>query len=314
MTFNFGNFTFINPINCLFYGNNEDIINYGLNCIIESNEDSKIYEEDEFLNFYSEITSPSLFRISSDNKIVIIVKEVSDKNYKIYEKLLQNLGEEHSLILFSKELKSTSKIVNLFSSKAGIIKCYDITSSEKSKIISKEIKNKDIAKIIEIVPIQNLIQEIKKVKILINNHNKANLKIDDTLSKNLIDYFQNLNKIHTNDFSFKFANRSLNSITSIPSDIEKVAIIRMILYHFSNLFTAKIMKNNQKDFLKIFNLLKIFFKHENEFKKQVESYNFGEILSTIEKLLQTEINIKTNCDMELEYMICSNYINNNDDV
>jgi hypothetical protein len=178
MIITLGKFDFYNPPNCLFYGNNEDAINFSLNYLSDVNSHCKIYDESEFINSYQELLSPGLFfGILNTGKNIFLIKDITEKHYKDYENILNIIenDKENIVILFSKSIKSGSKIINLFTSRANIVKCYDVTSSDKLNIISKclvvrnnipsfDVVYKKITKLLELIPISKLVQEIKKIK------------------------------------------------------------------------------------------------------------------------------------------------------
>jgi DNA polymerase III delta subunit len=77
----------------------------------------------------------------------------------------------------------------------------------------------------------------------------------------------------------------------------------MLLYQYSNLFFAKTMMNSGKNKDLIVKNLNIFFKHENDFKKQMDSYNITDIMNVMEILFEAEVKIKTSSDCYLEYFL-----------
>ena len=105
----------------LFYGKNEGLKNEALHILIKDESNIHNYEEKEILdnenNFIENILSKSFF----ETEKFIIVKRVTDKIFKIIEKIQQKNLEDTTIILNSESLEKKSKLRSFFEKNKTLI-------------------------------------------------------------------------------------------------------------------------------------------------------------------------------------------------
>lgn len=223
------------------------------------------------------------------------------------------------------------------------VKCYDITYQQKEKMIMNEINamvqfNTEKYKIafsnsnnslspnaiqssnvlsMSSTPLSssssspNIISAIKTflmqlpIDIIMDEISKLNILCDEIylLKKYLSNY--KLQKDDTNiglNFPYEFSNGSIDTITHIKQ-AEPISIVRILLNHFLKLLEAKELLQNGKNISQIHQMLGIFFKNQDIFKKQMASYTNIHIVKIMKMLNDVEIECKmNNASMCKEYM------------
>ncbi len=269
-------------------------------------QDEIIKNEDILIN---EIKNKSLF----DEKKIIFINQASDKILELIEEVSEIIQRER-IILFSDILDKRSKLRNLFekSKSYGITACYKDNEITIRKIISNKLKNyKGLnGQVINLI-IQNTGLDRNKVNNELNkiiscfrdkiiDPNKVdlllNIKTSDDFSL-LKDEALNGNKINTNrllaDTIFETEN-NFYYLNSINQRINKLNEIEDMKKENSNI---ELLISNLKP--------PIFWKDKPVLIQQSKKWNKDKIKLAMQKIYNTEIEIKSNSSIRKDLLIKS---------
>lgn len=245
-------------------------------------------------------------------------QENKKQNYKASEQ--ENDKEICRIFCFSTKLRSTSKIVQLFNKEKSLnsVKSYDVTYQQKEKMIMNEINamvqldskihtigpSDSTSSTDMILSIKTFLMQLP-INTIMNEISKLNILYEDThiLKKYLSNY--KLQKDDTNielNFPYEFSNGRVDTMKYVKN-AEPISIVRILLNHFLKLLEAKELLQNGKNISQIPQILGIFFKNQDIFKKQMMSYTNIHIVEIMKMLNDVEIKCKmNNTNMGKEYM------------
>jgi len=298
----------------LLYGENNGIKEDIKKEIIKNNSNAEIINlfQEEIINnkeiLYNLILNSSLFSSSK----VIFLHEISDKVLNEILGCLESLKEDVKIFIFSNQLEKKSKLRSLFEKEKdlGIIACYKDTEITLRNYINLNLKNyKGLTpEIINLIILNSnydrkiIKDEIKKIKSLFSNKpiNKSNL--------------EELLNIKTNTNFVEIADAALNGdkymVNRLMGEIE---FLQEETFYYLNLITNKIfklleIKQNSNDPKSEFELVekmknKIFWKDRPIFVSQLKKWNNIKLESTLKKITDTELLMKSNSLIKKDILI-----------
>ena len=293
----------------LLYGNNEGLKKETIKNLLKKDETLYKYDEKYVLenqnDFIQNILNKSLF----DEKKVIIIKNATDKIFKILVEL--NQGEiDDIIIVFAENLEKRSKLRNLFEKEKNLI-CvpfYPDNEQTLSKLCFDYLRKKKI-----LISTLNLNQIVNKASGDRNNLYKDLEKIEN---------FVKGGKKLTNESLIKLINLSENySISELVdnclADNKKKFITILNENNFSNEDCILILRTFLNKAKKILNLSAeyeknddlnltisnakppIFWKDKEIIKQQILKWKPRKIKGLIYKINKIELNIKKNINLSI---------------
>jgi DNA polymerase III delta subunit len=284
----------------LFYGSNQDAMEYALSFIIWQNNNQScislntqinkikpsfaVYAESEFILNYEDKVATSLF----DEDKIIVIKDVSDKNCEIYQKIANY--ENCTFYFFSEKLRAASKIVKWTSEHKQFVsvKAYDISDFAKVRMLSQIAKNMliNISKeainlIIQQIAMQDWISSMIKLTFFEKEIDKE--CIMSLLPKDDIEEF---------DICYGISSGDKNSLSYINDENNDIGLIRLVFNHFANLMFARQELNLGGDLMAITKKLGIFFKKEQIFIQNVQNIQIDSLCDILDTIVMAEIAFK----------------------
>jgi len=289
----------------LFYGKNDGLKNEALNILIKDKNILSSYEEKEILdnenNFIENILSKSFF----ETEKFIIVKRVTDKIFKIIEKIQQKNLEDTTIILNSESLEKKSKLRSFFEKNKTLIcvpfypdndqtlsklaynflreKKISISSSNVNLIVNKCSGDREI-----------LMNELLKIELFSKSGKQIN---SDNITK-LINLSENHNISELVDNCLAQNKRKIISILNENnfSNEDCIMIVRTFLIKSKKLLAlSKTFESNKNIDLTISSAKPpIFWKEKEITKKQILKWSPKNIKQLIYSLSETELQIKKN--------------------
>ena len=289
----------------LFYGKNDGLKNEALNILIKDKNILSSYEEKEILdnenNFIENILSKSFF----ETEKFIIVKRVTDKIFKIIEKIQQKNLEDTTIILNSEGLEKKSKLRSFFEKNKTLIcvpfypdndqtlsklaynflreKKISISSSNVNLIVNKCSGDREI-----------LMNELLKIELFSKSGKQIN---SDNITK-LINLSENHNISELVDNCLAQNKRKIISILNENnfSNEDCIMIVRTFLIKSKKLLAlSKTFESNKNIDLTISSAKPpIFWKEKEITKQQILKWSPKNIKQLIYSLSETELQIKKN--------------------
>jgi len=289
----------------LFYGKNDGLKNEALNILIKDKNILSSYEEKEILdnenNFIENILSKSFF----ETEKFIIVKRVTDKIFKIIEKIQQKNLEDTTIILNSESLEKKSKLRSFFEKNKTLIcvpfypdndqtlsklaynflreKKISISSSNVNLIVNKCSGDREI-----------LMNELLKIELF----NKSGKQINSDNITKLINLSENHNISELVDNCLAQNKRKIISILNENnfSNEDCIMIVRTFLIKSKKLLAlSKTFESNKNIDLTISSAKPpIFWKEKEITKQQILKWSPKNIKQLIYSLSETELQIKKN--------------------
>jgi len=289
----------------LFYGKNDGLKNEALNILIKDKNILSRYEEKEILdnenNFIENILSKSFF----ETEKFIIVKRVTDKIFKIIEKIQQKNLEDTTIILNSESLEKKSKLRSFFEKNKTLIcvpfypdndqtlsklaynflreKKISISSSNVNLIVNKCSGDREI-----------LMNELLKIELFSKSGKQIN---SDNITK-LINLSENHNISELVDNCLAQNKRKIISILNENnfSNEDCIMIVRTFLIKSKKLLAlSKTFESNKNIDLTISSAKPpIFWKEKEITKQQILKWSSINIKQLIYSLSETELQIKKN--------------------
>jgi DNA polymerase-3 subunit delta len=289
----------------LFYGKNDGLKNEALNILIKDKNILSSYEEKEILdnenNFIENILSKSFF----ETEKFIIVKRVTDKIFKIIEKIQQKNLEDTTIILNSESLEKKSKLRSFFEKNKTLIcvpfypdndqtlsklaynflreKKISISSSNVNLIVNKCSGDREI-----------LMNELLKIELFSKSGKQIN---SDNITK-LINLSENHNISELVDNCLAQNKRKIISILNENnfSNEDCIMIVRTFLIKSKKLLAlSKTFESNKNIDLTISSAKPpIFWKEKEITKQQILKWSPKNIKQLIYSLSETELQIKKN--------------------
>lgn len=238
--------------------------------------------------------------------------EVLLKNFNFLKDF--SMQSNFKVIIKSGELKKTNKIRKMFELNKHLISipCYEDSVFDcKKKIISVLNKN-------------NLKLDIESIDILSKSLQKKSHVFNSELEKILI-FLLREKKISSNEINLiisnSFENFDLNKLiyaiisgklfeierllnSSLINGINYLTIINALSRHFNKILHAKSYYSMTNSYPEAVKKLKppIFFKNQNEFVFQTQSWPISKIEYFLNKLFNLEIKIKTNSNNPSDFL------------
>ena len=289
----------------LFYGKNEGLKNEILDILVKDKNKISSYEEKEILdnenNFIENILSKSFF----ETEKFIIVKRVTDKIFKIIEKIQQKNLEDTTIILNSESLEKKSKLRSFFEKNKTLIcvpfypdndqtlsklaynflreKKISISSSNVNLIVNKCSGDREI-----------LMNELLKIELFSKSGKQIN---SDNITK-LINLSENHNISELVDNCLAQNKRKIISILNENnfSNEDCIMIVRTFLIKSKKLLAlSKTFESNKNIDLTISSAKPpIFWKEKEITKQQILKWSPKNIKQLIYSLSETELQIKKN--------------------
>ena len=297
----------------LFYGENNGLKKEKISEIINSNKEKTVlnYDEREILDkpeiLFDNIFSKSLF----DKYKTITIKRVTDKIFKIIEKINEIEIEDLLIILNSDNLEKKSKLRSLFekNSKLLCIPCYPDNRQTLARLAYTFFKQKEISISSIMINIivnkcksdrENLFNELRKIEFFVKNGKKITEKnisklinlsenhelsefVDSCLAKNVKKTIRILNE---NNFN----NDDCITITRIFLNKSKKIL---------NL-SKEFKKNNNIDLTISSAKPPIFWKDKELVKEQIYNWSPEKIKKLIYELNEVELLIKKNLNNSIK--------------
>ena len=303
----------------LFYGENNGLKKEKISEIINSNKEKTVlnYDEREILDkpeiLFDNIFSKSLF----DKYKTITIKRVTDKIFKIIEKINEIEIEDLLIILNSDNLEKKSKLRSLFekSDKLLCIPCYPDNQQTLARLAYTFFKQKEISISSIMINIivnkcksdrENLFNELRKIEFFVKNGKKITEK---NISK-LINLSENHELSEFVDSCLakdvKKTIRILNENNFNNDDC--IAITRIFLNKSKKILNlSKEFKKNKNIDLTISSAKPpIFWKDKELVKEQLLKWRPENIRKLIYLLNNIELQIKKNFNNSI--LIITNFI------
>ena len=289
----------------LFYGKNDGLKNEALNILIKDKNILSSYEEKEILdnenNFIENILSKSFF----ETEKFIIVKRVTDKIFKIIEKIQQKNLEDTTIILNSESLEKKSKLRSFFEKNKTLI-CvpfYPDNDQTLSKLAYNFLREKKISISSSNVNLivnkcngdrEILMNELLKIELFSKSGKQIN---SDNITK-LINLSENHNISELVDNCLAQNKRKIISILNENnfSNEDCIMIVRTFLIKSKKLLAlSKTFESNKNIDLTISSAKPpIFWKEKEITKQQILKWSPKNIKQLIYSLSETELQIKKN--------------------
>ena len=291
----------------LFYGKNDGLKNEALNILIKDKNILSSYEEKEILdnenNFIENILSKSFF----ETEKFIIVKRVTDKIFKIIEKIQQKNLEDTTIILNSESLEKKSKLRSFFEKNKTLI-CvpfYPDNDQTLSKLAYNFLREKKISISSSNVNLivnkcngdrEILMNELLKIELFSKSGKQIN---SDNITK-LINLSENHNISELVDNCLAQNKRKIISILNENnfSNEDCIMIVRTFLIKSKKLLAlSKTFESNKNIDLTISSAKPpIFWKEKEITKQQILKWSSKNIKQLIYSLSETELQIKKNAN------------------
>jgi len=297
----------------LFYGENNGLKKEKISEIINSNKEKTVlnYDEREILDkpeiLFDNIFSKSLF----DKYKTITIKRVTDKIFKIIEKINEIEIEDLLIILNSDNLEKKSKLRSLFekSDKLLCIPCYPDNQQTLTRLAYAFFKQKEISISSLMINIivnkcksdrENLFNELRKIEFFVKNGKKITEK---NISK-LINLSENHELSEFVDSCLakdvKKTIRILNENNFNNDDC--IAITRIFLNKSKKILnlSKEFKKNNNIDLTISSAKPPIFWKDKELVKEQIYNWSPEKIKKLIYELTEVEFLIKKNLNNSIK--------------
>ena len=297
----------------LFYGENNGLKKEKISEIINSNKEKTVsnYDEREILDkpeiLFDNIFSKSLF----DKYKTITIKRVTDKIFKIIEKINEIEIEDLLIILNSDNLEKKSKLRSLFekSDKLLCIPCYPDNQQTLTRLAYAFFKQKEISISSLMINIivnkcksdrENLFNELRKIEFFVKNGKKITEK---NISK-LINLSENHELSEFVDSCLakdvKKTIRILNENNFNNDDC--IAITRIFLNKSKKILnlSKEFEKNNNIDLTISSAKPPIFWKDKELVKEQIYNWSPEKIKKLIYELTEVEFLIKKNLNNSIK--------------
>ncbi len=297
----------------LFYGENNGLKKEKISEIINSNKEKTVlnYDEREILDkpeiLFDNIFSKSLF----DKYKTITIKRVTDKIFKIIEKINEIEIEDLLIILNSDNLEKKSKLRSLFekSDKLLCIPCYPDNQQTLTRLAYAFFKQKEISISSIMINIivnkcksdrENLFNELRKIEFFVKNGKKITEK---NISK-LINLSENHELSEFVDSCLakdvKKTIRILNENNFNNDDC--IAITRIFLNKSKKILnlSKEFKKNNNIDLTISSAKPPIFWKDKELVKEQICNWSPEKIKKLIYELTEVEFLIKKNLNNSIK--------------
>lgn len=273
----------------LLFGNNEQLM---LETIQDINAMVEYCNENEFLHKAQQ--QISLFAQIEENRIVTVIRDVSEKFIKECEKLIQSKkklsNNDDLVILLSTTVRNGHKIVTTFTKESNLlcVPVYDLNGAEMRSLLKKKIKSRNLQITDEALSDLSVLcgdylltEKLLKLELYCNQ-----LMIDaDAVTQCLwnaqgIDHnFMNSILNHDNKVVVKYL---LNA-----QDTHPLVVIRGLIKFFIQLWHAKLNPDEAKRIS-----ANIFYKNLPLFKSLSHKLSNEQIYKTLDKLANMEIIIK----------------------
>ena len=297
----------------LFYGENNGLKKEKISEIINSNKEKTVsnYDEREILDkpeiLFDNIFSKSLF----DKYKTITIKRVTDKIFKIIEKINEIEIEDLLIILNSDNLEKKSKLRSLFekSSKLLCIPCYPDNQQTLARLAYTFFKQKEISISSIMINIivnkcksdrENLFNELRKIEFFVKNGKKITEK---NISKLI-----NLSENHElSEFVDSCLAKNVKKTTRILNENnfnndDCIAITRIFLNKSKKILnlSKEFKKNNNIDLTISSAKPPIFWKDKELVKEQIYNWSPEKIKKLIYELTEVEFLIKKNLNNSIK--------------
>ena len=297
----------------LFYGENNGLKKEKISEIINSNKEKTVlnYDEREILDkpeiLFDNIFSKSLF----DKYKTITIKRVTDKIFKIIEKINEIEIEDLLIILNSDNLEKKSKLRSLFekNSKLLCIPCYPDNRQTLARLAYAFFKQKEISISSIMINIivnkcksdrENLFNELRKIEFFV----KKGKKITEKNISKLINLSENHELSEFVDSclakNVKKTTRILNENNFNNDDC--IAITRIFLNKSKKILnlSKEFKKNNNIDLTISSAKPPIFWKDKELVKEQIYNWSPEKIKKLIYELNEVELLIKKNLNNSIK--------------
>ena len=291
----------------LLYGNNQGLINETINNTLKPLLTKNIfnYEEADVLkdvdNFIENLITKSFF----ENEKLIIINRLSDKFFKIAEKIISKNIEDLTFILIAGTLDKKSKIRNFFEKEPNAI-CvpfYEDNVQTLSLLAQKFLRDRNINISQELINIIverakgdriNLKNELQKIESF--SKNKQNISVDDILKiTNLSDNYD-ISDLVDSCLS-KNKKRIINILNENNFSSEDcILILRVFLSKLKRLIKLHLEFDNKKNIDAVISSYKppIFWKEKEIVKQQVKMLKYSEAKNLMVKANKIEFLVKKN--------------------
>ena len=297
----------------LFYGENNGLKKEKISEIINSNKEKTVsnYDEREILDkpeiLFDNIFSKSLF----DKYKTITINRVTDKIFKIIEKINEIEIEDLLIILNSDNLEKKSKLRSLFekNSKLLCIPCYPDNRQTLARLAYTFFKQKEISISSIMINIivnkcksdrENLFNELRKIEFFVKNGKKITEK---NISKLI-----NLSENHElSEFVDSCLAKNVKKTTRILNENnfnndDCITITRIFLNKSKKILnlSKEFKKNNNIDLTISSAKPPIFWKDKELVKEQIYNWSPEKIKKLIYELNEVELLIKKNLNNSIK--------------
>ena len=288
----------------LFYGENIGLIDEFKRMLLEKNQNTIKFTQEEILKskniIFNEVQNISLF----ESEKFIFISNVNDKIFNIVEELQINSYENY-IYLFADILDKKSKLRKLFESNKNIdvIPCYNDNEISIRKIIIQKLKGYS-----GVTPqvISTLINNSNLSRIKINNEiNKIKtFFINKSISHDLLDQLLNLKnnsdfeKLRDNILSGK-RNETNNLLSTTIIEAEKIPLYLNIINQRLKRLKDVLLLIKKDSLTSAISKLRppIFWKDKDNFTHQANLWNKKNLDVALKKTYDTELKIKSKTDL-----------------